>query len=252
VEGRSYTEAGPSKAAGQVPVHDAASTEIHGIAAGSGTMARSFSGFATPPSITKRAITAICSDHGQESGLSVAFDLPTLMGLDADSCELTWGEVGKCGVSDLPRSSDMEDALRRELPLGDVSVSNDDQLAPASNHLGRCLSRPVAEKQGVPWEKLNGTAAERRAQGVHRGRTEFILNPPRPSMRRVPEYHRIPPRVGRRAAVQPTVSISGYHIREAGSTMACRELVVSRCAMASSMWSGRSGGPGCRRIRPRT
>src|SRR6516225_12166122 len=89
-------------------------------------------------------------DHGQ-NGLSVAFDLPTLMGYDADHPN-SLGEVGKCGVS-ISSLEDME-TLFREIPLGDVSVSMTIN-SPAPVLFAMYLA--VAEQQGVSWDRVSGT-----------------------------------------------------------------------------------------------
>ena len=120
---------------------------------------RQFSGFATPEETNQRYHYLLA--QGQ-TGLSVAFDLPTLMGYDADHA-LSEGEVGKCGA---PISSleDME-ILFRGIPLGDVSVSMTIN-SPASVMWAMYLA--VAEQQGVPWDAAFRHAAKRHPEGIHR------------------------------------------------------------------------------------
>jgi methylmalonyl-CoA mutase N-terminal domain/subunit len=167
---------------------------------------RQFSGFSTPEETNARYRYLL--SQGQ-TGLSVAFDLPTLMGLDADHA-MAAGEVGKCGV---PVSSieDMERVFEG-IPLGDVSVSMT-IISPAPVIWAMYLV--AAERQGVSWTALSGTLQNDILKEFI-AQKEFIY-PPRPSMRlatdviefatnHTPRYH--------------PVSISGYHIREAGSTAA--------------------------------
>lgn len=167
---------------------------------------RQFSGFATPEETNRRYRYLL--DRGQ-TGLSVAFDLPTLMGYDSDHAN-SLGEVGKCGVA-ISSLEDME-TLFDGIPLGDVSVSMTIN-SPAPVIWAMYLA--VAEKQGVAWDRLNGTL-QNDILKEYIAQKEYIY-PPRPSMRLVTdviEYstHRVP-------RFNP-ISISGYHIREAGSTAA--------------------------------
>ena len=120
---------------------------------------RQFSGFATPEETNRRYHYLLA--QGQ-TGLSVAFDLPTLMGYDADHA-MSEGEVGKCGVS-ISSLEDME-MLFRGIPLGDVTVSMTIN-SPAPVIWAMYLA--VAEKQGVDWARRFGHAAERHSEGVHR------------------------------------------------------------------------------------
>ncbi len=173
---------------------------------------RQFSGFATPEETNLRYHYLL--SQGQ-TGLSVAFDLPTLMGYDADHA-LSEGEVGKCGA---PISSleDME-ILFRGIPLGDVSVSMTIN-SPASILWAMYLA--VAEQQGVDWARLSGTL-QNDILKEYIAQKEFIY-PPRPSMRLVTDTIEFGARHTPR--FNP-VSISGYHIREAGST-AVQELAFT-------------------------
>src|SRR5436853_2078199 len=109
---------------------------------------RQFSGFATPEATNLRYRYLL--EQGQ-TGLSVAFDLATLMGYDADH-HMSLGEVGKCGVS-ISSLEDME-TLFRGIPLGDVTVSMTIN-SPASVLWAMYLA--VAEQQGVSWPNLSGT-----------------------------------------------------------------------------------------------
>ncbi|MCU1235305.1 MAG: methylmalonyl-CoA mutase [Candidatus Solibacter sp.] len=173
---------------------------------------RQFSGFATPEETNRRYHYLL--GQGQ-TGLSVAFDLPTLMGYDADHA-LSEGEVGKCGA---PVSSleDME-ILFRGIPLGDVTVSMTIN-SPASVLWAMYLA--VAEQQGVDWSRLSGTL-QNDILKEYIAQKEYIF-PPRPSMRLVTDTIEFGARHTPR--FNP-VSISGYHIREAGST-AVQELAFT-------------------------
>ena len=120
---------------------------------------RQFSGFATPEETNRRYRYLL--SQGQ-TGLSVAFDLPTLMGYDADHPRQQ-GEVGKCGVS-ISSLEDME-ILFRGIPLGDVTVSMTIN-SPAPILWAMYLA--VAEQQGVDWARALRHAAERHSEGIHR------------------------------------------------------------------------------------
>ena len=143
------------------------------------------------------------------TGLSVAFDMPALMGRDADD-PLSLGEVGRCGAS-VSSLRDME-ALFKGIPLGDVSVSMTIS-GPAATFF--CYYLAVAEQQGVPFEQLDGTC-QTDILKEYIAQKEWVY-PPRPHLRlmgdmmeycaeHLPRYH--------------PISVSGYHIREAGSTAA--------------------------------
>jgi methylmalonyl-CoA mutase N-terminal domain/subunit len=167
---------------------------------------RQFSGFATPEETNRRYLYLL--EQGQ-TGLSVAFDLPTLMGYDADH-PMSHGEVGKCGVS-ISSLEDME-TLFRGIPLGDVSVSMTIN-SPAAVLWAMYLA--VAEQQGVAWSRLSGTL-QNDILKEYIAQKEFIY-PPRPSMRIVTDTIEFG---ARHTPRYNPVSISGYHIREAGSTAA--------------------------------
>jgi methylmalonyl-CoA mutase N-terminal domain/subunit len=173
---------------------------------------RQFSGFSTPEETNERYRYLL--GQGQ-TGLSVAFDLPTLMGYDADAPEAE-GEVGKCGVS-ISSLEDME-ALFRGIPLGDVSVSMTIN-SPASVIWAMYLA--VAERQGVASSSLSGTL-QNDILKEYIAQKEFIF-PPRPSMRLAADVIEF---ATRHAPKYHPISISGYHIREAGST-AIQELAFT-------------------------
>ncbi|MEO8097538.1 MAG: methylmalonyl-CoA mutase family protein [Acidobacteriota bacterium] len=173
---------------------------------------RQFSGFATAEETNARYRYLLA--QGQ-TGLSVAFDLPTLMGVDADD-PTALGEVGKCGVA-ICTLADME-TLFDGIPLGDVTVSMTIN-SPASVIWAMYLA--VAEQQGVAWNAVSGTL-QNDILKEYIAQKEFIY-PPRPSMRLVTDSIEF--------ATQHTprfnpISISGYHIREAGST-AVQELAFT-------------------------
>jgi methylmalonyl-CoA mutase N-terminal domain/subunit len=173
---------------------------------------RQFSGFAVPEETNRRYRYLL--EQGQ-TGLSVAFDLPTLMGYDADHA-LSEGEVGKCGVS-ICSLEDME-TLFGGIPLGEVTVSMTIN-SPAAVLWAMYLA--VAEKQGVPWTHLSGTI-QNDILKEYIAQKEYIF-PPRPSMRLVTDTIEFGARHTPR--FNP-ISISGYHIREAGST-AVQELAFT-------------------------
>jgi methylmalonyl-CoA mutase N-terminal domain/subunit len=173
---------------------------------------RQFSGFSSPEETNHRYRYLL--SQGQ-TGLSVAFDLPTLMGYDSDD-PLAEGEVGRCGA---PVSSleDME-ALFEGIPLADVSVSMTIN-SPAAPIWAMYLA--VAEKQGADFGRLSGTL-QNDILKEYIAQKEFIF-PPRPSLRLVTDTIEFGTRQTPR--FNP-VSISGYHIREAGST-AMQELAFT-------------------------
>ena len=167
---------------------------------------RQFSGFGTALETNKRYHSLL--SKGQ-TGLSVAYDMPTLMGYDPDH---PWseGEVGKCGVS-VASLGDMED-LFSDINLGEISVSQTIN-GPAIIMLAFYIA--VAEKQNVDLKNLRGTLQNDILKEFI-AQKEWIF-PPEPSMRLVTDMiefctHNMPK--------FNTVSISGYHIREAGSTAA--------------------------------
>ncbi|MEX2263364.1 MAG: methylmalonyl-CoA mutase family protein [Bryobacteraceae bacterium] len=173
---------------------------------------RQFAGFATPEETNLRYHYLL--EQGQ-NGLSVAFDLPTLMGYDADS-PVAEGEVGKCGAS-ICSLQDME-ILLRGIPLGEISISMTIN-SPAAVIWAMYLA--VAEQQGVDWARLSGTL-QNDILKEYIAQKEYIF-PPRPSMRLVTDTIEFGARHTPR--FNP-ISISGYHIREAGST-AVQELAFT-------------------------
>ncbi len=173
---------------------------------------RQFAGFGSAFDTNKRFKYLL--DHGQ-TGLSVAFDLPTLMGYDADH-PFSEGEVGKCGVA-ISSLADME-VLFDGIPLEEVTTSMTIN-APASMILAMFLV--VAEKQGADWKKVGGTL-QNDILKEYIAQKEWIY-PPRPAMRLIVDTIEF---CTREAPRFNPVSISGYHIREAGST-ALQELAFT-------------------------
>jgi methylmalonyl-CoA mutase N-terminal domain/subunit len=144
-----------------------------------------------------------------QSGLSVAFDLPTQIGYDSDD-PMSAGEVGKVGVA-IDTLADME-ILFDQIPLDKVSTSMTIN-APASVLLAMYIA--VAEKQGVGRNKISGTIQnDILKEYIARGTYIF---PPKPSMRLITNIFEF---CGKEIPKWNTISISGYHIREAGSTAA--------------------------------
>ena len=190
---------------------------------------RQFSGFATAEETNQRYRYLL--QQGQ-TGLSVAFDLPTLMGYDSDHAN-SLGEVGKCGVA-IASLADME-TLFSGIPLGDVSVSMTIN-SPASVIWAMYLV--VAERQGVPWTRLNGTL-QNDILKEYIAQKEYIY-PPRPSMRLVTDT--IEFGVSHTPKFNP-VSISGYHIREAGSTAAQELAFTLRDGIEYVEWALERGLP---------
>jgi methylmalonyl-CoA mutase N-terminal domain/subunit len=173
---------------------------------------RQFSGFASPEETNAR-YKYLLANGG--SGLSVAFDLPTLMGYDSDHAQ-SEGEVGKCGVA-IDSLEDME-TLFDGIPLADITVSMTIN-SPASILWAMYLV--VAEKQGANWDRISGTL-QNDILKEYIAQKEYIY-PPAQSMRLVIDTFEFG------ALLVPRynpVSISGYHIREAGST-ALQELAFT-------------------------
>src|ERR1700689_1161960 len=173
---------------------------------------RQFSGFASPEETNQRYKYLL--EHGG-SGLSVAFDLPTLMGYDSDH-PASEGEVGKCGVA-IDSLEDME-ILFDGIPLDKITTSMTIN-SPASVLWAMYLV--VAEKQGVDWKKISGTL-QNDILKEYIAQKEYIY-PPAPSMRLVVDTFEFGSKFTPRFN---TISISGYHIREAGST-ALQELAFT-------------------------
>lgn len=167
---------------------------------------RQFAGFGTAKDSNKRYHYLL--EHGQ-TGLSVAFHMPTIMGYDSDH-DRSRGEVGKVGVS-IDTLDDME-TLFHGIPLDKVTTSMTIN-APASILFSMYIA--VAEKQGVHWSKVGGTTQNDILK-------EYIaqkswIYPPKPSMRLIGDMIQF---ATREVPKWNTISISGYHIREAGSTAA--------------------------------
>jgi methylmalonyl-CoA mutase, N-terminal domain len=190
---------------------------------------RQFAGMGTARQTNER-FKYIMAQGG--TGLSTAFDLPTLMGYDSDHPR-SLGEVGKCGVA-VDTLADME-TLFGDIDLAKVSTSMTIN-SPASILLAMYLA--VAEKQGVPFDQVRGTL-QNDILKEYIAQKEFIF-PPKPSIRlitdmmdyctkHVPQYN--------------TISISGYHIREAGAT-AAQELAFTLadgfCYIESAIEAGQN------------
>jgi methylmalonyl-CoA mutase N-terminal domain/subunit len=165
---------------------------------------RQYAGFGTAQESNERYRYLL--SQGQ-TGLSVAFDLPTQMGMDPDH-PLAAGEVGKVGVS-IPSLRDME-ILLNEIPLDKVSIS---MTINSTAAILLCMVLAIARRRGIPWPDLRGTV-QNDILKEYIARGTFIY-PPKPSLRlttdifafcrdHVPNWN--------------VISISGYHIREAGST----------------------------------
>jgi methylmalonyl-CoA mutase, N-terminal domain len=173
---------------------------------------RQFSGFASPEETNERYKYLLAHGGG---GLSVAFDLPTLMGYDSDHAA-SEGEVGKCGVA-IDSLEDME-ILFSGIDLEKTTVSMTIN-SPASVLWAMYLV--VAEKQGADWKKVSGTI-QNDILKEYIAQKEYIY-PPAPSMRLVIDTFEFGSKFTPRFN---TISISGYHIREAGST-ALQELAFT-------------------------
>ena len=167
---------------------------------------RQFSGFGTPAE-TNRRYRELLGAGG--TGLSVAFDLPTLMGRDPDH-PLSLGEVGKCGVS-VASLADME-TLFGGIRLDGITTSMTIN-SPAAMIFAMYLV--VAERQGASWDALSGT--------IQNDILKEYIYPPRPSMRLVTDVFAF---CADEVPRWNTISVSGYHIREAGAT-ALQELAFT-------------------------
>src|SRR5712675_472949 len=173
---------------------------------------RMFSGFASPEETNRRYKYLL--EHGG-GGLSVAFDLPTLMGYDSDH-PASEGEVGKCGVA-IDSLEDMEilfDGINLEKITTSMTINS-----PASILWAMYLV--VAEKQGADWKKVSGTL-QNDILKEYIAQKEYIY-PPNPSMRLVIDTFEFGSKFTPKFN---SISISGYHIREAGST-ALQELAFT-------------------------
>ena len=173
---------------------------------------RQFAGFGTAEDTNERFKYLL--KEGQ-TGLSVAFDYPTLFGYDSDN-PLSQGEVGRCGVA-IDSLADME-SLFEGIRLDQVTTSMTTN-APAAMIWGMYLV--TAEKQGVDWKHISGTIQNDILKEYIAQKT--YIYPPRPAMRIVTDIISF---ASRHVPRWNTVSISGYHIREAGST-AIQELAFT-------------------------
>jgi len=202
-------DAAPPEPPGQFPYTRGIHTS--GYAGKLWTM-RQFSGFGTPEDTNQRYKQLLAAGG---TGLSVAFDLPTLMGRDPDH-PLSLGEVGKCGVS-VASLADMEQ-LFDGIALEDVTTSMTIN-SPAAMIFAMYLV--VAQRQGVQWSRLSGTL-QNDILKEYIAQKEYIY-PPRPSMRLVTDTFEF---CATEVPRWNTVSVSGYHIREAGAT-ALQELAFT-------------------------
>jgi len=173
---------------------------------------RQFAGFGTPEDTNGRYKTLLKAGG---TGLSVAFDLPTLMGRDPDH-ELSLGEVGKCGVS-IMSLADME-TLFDGIQLADITTSMTIN-SPAAMIFAMYLV--VAEQQGADWKTISGTIQNDILKEFI-AQKEYIF-PPRPSMRLITDIFGF---CAEQVPKWNTISVSGYHIREAGAT-AVQELAFT-------------------------
>ncbi len=173
---------------------------------------RQFAGYGTARQTNERFHYLL--DHGQ-TGLSTAFHLPTLYGYDSDH-EMARGEVGKCGVA-VDSLKDME-VLFDGIDLARVTTS---MTINSTAPIALAMYLAVAEKQGTPWEKVGGTL-QNDILKEYIAQKEYIF-PPRPSMRLITDQFAF---CMKHVPKWNTISISGYHIREAGST-ALQELAFT-------------------------
>jgi methylmalonyl-CoA mutase N-terminal domain/subunit len=196
---------------------------------------RQFAGFGTPAETNERYRFLL--ERGQ-GGLSVAFDMPTLMGRDSDD-PFAEGEVGRCGVA--TDSLEDFDELFAGIPLGDISTSMTIS-GPAVIVFAFFLA--AAERQGVPWERLDGTL-QTDILKEYIAQKEWIF-PPRPHLRLIgdlmafclehaPRFH--------------PISVSGYHIREAGAN-AWQELAYTLADGFAYVELGRERGLDVDRFAP--
>ncbi len=195
---------------------------------------RQFAGFGTAEETNERFRYLL--EHGQ-TGLSTAFDMPTLMGYDSDHPR-SLGEVGREGVA-IDSLDDME-TLFDGIPLGEVSTSMTIN-SPAAILLAFYVC--VGEQQGVPRERLRGTV-QTDILKEYIAQKEYIF-PPEPSMRLVTDMIEF---CAREMPLWHPISISGYHIREAGST-AAQELAFTLADGFAYVEAARRARPRRRRVR---
>ncbi len=173
---------------------------------------RQFAGFGTPKQTNERFHYLL--EHGQ-TGLSTAFHLPTLYGYDSDH-HYSRGEVGKCGVA-VDTLADME-TIFDGINLEEVTVS---MTINSTAPILLAMYLAVAEKHGADWKKISGTL-QNDILKEYIAQKEYIF-PPRPSMRLITDIFKF---CAENVPKYNTISISGYHIREAGST-ALQELAFT-------------------------
>src|SRR5438093_303049 len=173
---------------------------------------RQFAGFGTAKQTNERFHYLL--EHGQ-TGLSTAFHLPTLYGYDSDH-PFSAGEVGKCGVA-VDTLADME-TIFEGINLEDVTVS---MTINSTAPILLAMYLAVAQKQGADWKKISGTL-QNDILKEYIAQKEYIF-PPRPSMRLITDIFSF---CAENVPNYNTISISGYHIREAGST-ALQELAFT-------------------------
>jgi methylmalonyl-CoA mutase N-terminal domain/subunit len=188
---------------------------------------RQFAGFGTPEETNERYKTLL---RAGGTGLSVAFDLPTLMGRDPDH-ELSLGEVGKCGVN-VTSLADME-TLFDGIRLAEVTTSMTIN-SPAAMIFAMYLV--VAEKQRADWKQLSGTIQNDILKEFI-AQKEYIF-PPRPSMRIITDIFAF---CAREVPRWNTISVSGYHIREAGATAAQELAFTLRDGLEYVRWGVDAG-----------
>ncbi|UCC43251.1 MAG: methylmalonyl-CoA mutase family protein [Candidatus Zixiibacteriota bacterium] len=190
---------------------------------------RQFAGMGTPRQTNER-FKYLLEQGG--TGLSTAFDLPTLMGYDSDHAR-SLGEVGKCGVA-IDTLADME-ILFDGIDLSKVSVS---MTINSTASMALAFLLGVAEKQGVPFEQVRGTL-QNDILKEYIAQKEFIF-PPTPSIRLITDLMDF---CTRQVPQWNTISISGYHIREAGAT-AAQELAYTLadgfCYIESAIAAGQN------------
>jgi methylmalonyl-CoA mutase N-terminal domain/subunit len=173
---------------------------------------RQFAGFGTARQTNERFHYLLAKG---QSGLSTAFHLPTLYGYDSDHT-MSRGEVGKCGVA-VDSLKDME-VLFDGIDLGEVTTS---MTINSTAPVALAMYLAVAEKHGTPWSKVGGTL-QNDILKEYIAQKEYIF-PPRPSMRLITDQFAF---CAKHVPKWNTISISGYHIREAGST-ALQELAFT-------------------------
>ncbi|MBV8499947.1 MAG: methylmalonyl-CoA mutase [Candidatus Eremiobacteraeota bacterium] len=197
---------------------------------------RQYAGFGTAAESNARYRFLL--ERGQ-TGLSVAFDLPTQLGLDSDA-PLASGEVGKVGVA-IDSIDDME-TLLAGVPLDEVTVSMTIN-APAAILLALLLA--VARRRGIPYDRLGGTVQnDVLKEYVARG---TYIYPPAPSMRLVTDVMAY---CAREVPQWNTISVSGYHIREAGST-AVEEIAFTLANAKAYLSAARDAGIALDQVAPR-